>query len=118
MPIDEDDRVMRRTLVAALSLQGLMANPSEQNTSPLWPQGYAKVAVEAADALLERLDEETAAAAKDQCAIYQQRRLRFEAVFFDLVRHSSTAKLADTLAVIWKRACMDVEPEFFPELRK
>ncbi len=46
----------RRERIAVRALAGLLANPNERNDSDTWPEAYAKVAIEAADALIKELD--------------------------------------------------------------
>lgn len=59
-----DEKKARREMLAAFAMAGLMANSSEQNTSAFWPQAYAKVAVQAADALIAELDKPVQEVAK------------------------------------------------------
>lgn len=48
---------VRREGFAIAAMHALLSNPNEQNNTPFWPEAFAKCAVQAADALIAKLDE-------------------------------------------------------------
>lgn len=99
MPKQDDDlsREEKRQIFALAALNGLMSNPGERNDSPLWAEAYAKVSIEAADALIARLDAPPPPNDMDRVR-------RFKEEFFKRVQAVEFRMTSDEVIGIWRAA--------------
>ena len=120
MPRDDEhtERKMTRLVVAALAMSGMCSGTEGRGIAGDRLALLADCAAVAADQLIARLAQDEPG---NDIEIYQRRRKRFEGVFFGELAPGTARGAAltfETVQAAWKRACKQVEPEFFGDLKQ